>query len=186
MYQHRSNSKTCHLMENVRCGKYAQGNVTNRRILHKTILKVCVLCRSERAPPDFETKKKDRRKERKKNKLGFRGVQSIEGRQSAFLVIFQFCFNKENVILPLKYDFKIQKITESLAYFLPLKYSIRACIFWELGSNSLKPNKIWGLKKKAPMPSRPESRDSSGHLHHRLHGSSIVSSGKGCTWPTLT
>lgn len=43
--------------------------------------------------PDFEAKKK-------KKKLGFGGVCSIEGSQPAFLVIFQFYFNKENVILP--------------------------------------------------------------------------------------
>ena len=87
-----------------------------------------------------------------KKKLGFRDVQSVEGRQSAFLVIFPLYCNKENVILPLKYSFKIQKITQSLAYFPPLKYSIRARTFWELGRYSLEPNEIQGLNKKGSHP----------------------------------
>ena len=82
---------------------------------------------------------------------------------------------------------------ESLAYILARQFSIRACPFWELGRYSLKPNKIQGLKKKAPIPSKPiERRSSSDHF---LTGpSSIVglvhrwsiSGDEGCFSPTLT
>lgn len=85
-------------------------------------------------------------------------VGSAEGGHLHYLVIFQFYFHKENVILPLKCNFKIQKMMESLAYFLARKFSIGACIFQELGRYSLKPNKIqgWGKKKKkVPVPSKP-------------------------------
>lgn len=54
---------------------------------------------------------------------------SAEGGRLHYLVIFQFYFHKENVILPLKCNFKIQKIMESLAYFLAQKFSVGACIF---------------------------------------------------------
>lgn len=62
----------------------------------------------------------------KEKQVGF-WLGSIEGESSSFLVIFPFYFNKEKVILPLKCNFKIQKMVESLAYFLTLRFSIRAC-----------------------------------------------------------
>ena len=79
-------------------------------------------------------------------------VGSAEGGRLHYLVIFQYYFHKENVILSLKCNFKIQKIMESLAYFLAQKFSIGACIFQELGRYSLKPNKIQGWGKKNPKP----------------------------------
>lgn len=73
---------------------------------------------------------------------------SVEGRQSALLGIFPLYFNKGNVVSPLKYRFQIQKLTESLAYFLPLKFSIRARAFGELGTESLKPNRVQRSNQK--------------------------------------
>lgn len=79
---------------------------------------VYVLCGSERTHTGLLTAVTFGAKRKKR---GF-GVRSVEGGSQHFLVIFQFYFNKENVILPLKCNFKIQKIMESLAYFLALRF----------------------------------------------------------------
>lgn len=42
------------------------------------------------------------------------------------MVTFPFYFNKEKIVLPLKCDFKIQEMVESLASFLALRFSVRA------------------------------------------------------------
>ena len=98
MYQHESISKTCHLMKNASCRKmcpvwYHQWeNPTQNSSAYW-----CSLWVSGPHRPANSGYLWGRKKE-----LGFGGVESVEGGLRHFLVIFQFYFNKENVILLLK------------------------------------------------------------------------------------